>query len=770
MMTIGTRGVLWGWVLAVFLMGQGWAAESGPWAVKDAPIRFVVELKENPSHPSAGYFVTLPDGGNLPGPFPDPVVFDEAGDLLVSGVLWHCPETGCGLVFQAPRKGTSVVIYVKGGKTPKLWTPASGITPSALLCEINGTAGRLAALKLGELGAVTAKVRFVNQAWSAGTWANTKLPLAIQEWRPGGTAMYLLSYIDVKDPGPVWVAPQSRSGKMDIVIDGKMVAQKKKNEKLGGVGGEVNLTAGLHQVELYGYNPEGGATGPMMFSWRTPKMTVAELGGPRAADLRYPGTAMCESRLIDDRDVVKSGEGEVLEIQSREGGLVAGFTFTPNSVFWFPDETPLVQYSLNAWTKNNPPETVYSWRFDDDPKVLAKGAEINWISKSGTFCGVTLTAELAGKRTSVRLVIYPHKSGGSSMENPQTRKEFRLACYSMLAAYPDKVDPIANWDTSMWNNFFRVVEFQLKNPLLEYLVTHQWAYFRKALEPERKAILEDLFLYSMGERNPEEAMQWALEFSKDAPSHARAVVLQLKRAEIQMYVLGDLEGARKSITPFLADNGEGGEWAKIRMGDLEILARNLNEATRWYGEVQNRSKAGSPEIAAAAVKSTQKPREAALSGPVLVADMRRKQLAKAAANKAPEKQAEVNEAPQPNVAVWKLSAIRDVAASENIGNLIEQGFILESLGALRSWERAFPLSKISGDYLLREAKLYIAVKDYKRARLILTAYCELMDVSNFMGEALKLIRVCMIYMNEPDAAIEKFEKEIQKRMQFGAGA
>jgi hypothetical protein len=35
---------------------------------------------------------------------------------------------------------------------------------------------------------------------------------------------------------------------------------------------------------------------------------------------------------------------------------------------------------------------------------------------------------------------------------------------------------------------------------------------------------------------------------------------------------------------------------------------------------------------------------------------------------------------------------------------------------------------------------------------------------------LKLIRVCMIYMNEPDAAIEKFEKEIQKRMQFGAGA
>ncbi len=749
-----------GGFLAAILGGPAWAAAPSAWAVKEAPIRFVLDLTRAPSQPSAGYFVTIPDGGSLPGPAPELTVFDEAGNPLTSGVLWHCPDTSCALVFQAPKAGQSVVIYASGAKQLKRWTPESGLTPGAILCEINGTSARKAALQLGEFGLVGAKVQYGNQGWSAGTWKNEKLFLAMQDWRPGGTAMYLLSYVNVTDPGSTWVAPVSRAGQMDIAIDGKLLSLSKKNEKRGGVGETLNLTPGLHRVELYGYNNDGGALGPMMFSWRTPKSTVAELGGARASDVRYPGTPMFESRLPRDQEVVKSGECEIRTIESRDGGPVASFTVSPENVFLFNGEDAVIQCILKAQTINNPTGTMYRWSFDNAPGAVASGAEPNWLFKGGDFHGVTLVAEADGKRASIHTVFYPHSSDKSSIEHASTRSAFRSACLTMLKAFPEKSDPVAKWDVSLWNNFFRVLELQGRNPLVEYIVTKRWDFFRKKLDADKKALVEDLFLFSMETRNPNEAIRWADEFSTDAPNHVRSVILQLKSAEIRMIYLGDLEGARKVITPFLADSTEGGEWARIRMGDLEMLARNINAATQRYGDVQNRSKGG----AAAAPAVMPKLRESTPSGPMKSADFNRLR----ASPKASDKKGEYAE-PPPNVAAWKLAAIRDVAASENVANLIDQEYYLEALQALKAWERSFPLAKITGDYILREAKLYIALKDYKRARMILSAYCDQIDTSNFLPEALKMNRTCMVFMNEPEAEVAKYDKEILKRTQFGGG-
>jgi outer membrane protein assembly factor BamD (BamD/ComL family) len=125
--------------------------------------------------------------------------------------------------------------------------------------------------------------------------------------------------------------------------------------------------------------------------------------------------------------------------------------------------------------------------------------------------------------------------------------------------------------------------------------------------------------------------------------------------------------------------------------------------------------------------------------------------------------------PPPDVASWKLAAIRDVAASENVAGMIDQGCYQEALQALKAWERSFPMAKINGDFILREAKLYMALKDYKRARAILNAYCDLIDASNFLPEALGMIKTCMIFMNEPQAEVDKYEKAILKRTQFGGG-
>ena len=60
----------------------------------------------------------------------------------------------------------------------------------------------------------------------------------------------------------------------------------------------------------------------------------------------------------------------------------------------------------------------------------------------------------------------------------------------------------------------------------------------------------------------------------------------------------------------------------------------------------------------------------------------------------------------------------------------------------------------------------MALGDYQRARCMLEAYCDQVDASNFVPESLKLVVRCMIEMREPEAEIAKYEKAIEKRMEF----
>ena len=765
--------VKWFIALTLFIGAISAVAAPAEWVVKNAPVRFVVELTTKPSHSSAGYFVKVPDGGVLPGPKPQSVVVDESGKPLKSGILWHCKDTECALVFEAPSSGNSVTIYFRGGKALNLWTPESGITPGALVCELNGTRSRSAAQKLGDLGTVSSRTRIVNQGWNYGTYDGKALPLATWEWRLGGNAVYILSYIDVTDPGPIWVAPFRRGGELDIFIDGKEVKQKKKNDKVGGIGQTVNLSKGLHRVDLYAYDSKDKVTGPVMFTWRTPKTTIEQLGGKREKEHKYPGTSMNESCVPELENIVRSGECKIVDVAAQTGP-VAAFLYKPKSVFWLGDEVPMIAYSFKSASKSNPEGTRYSWRLQQNSEASAEGAEMHWLMKAGRFTKVSLIAEEGKKRSVASYVIYPHTDIESSMDDPETRYNFKLACYDMLKAYPDNVDPTADWGDEMWNNFFRVLELKGGNALLEYVVTHRWDFIKKKLDPKRKALIQDIFLFSMTTRKPKEAFKWATKFANSEFTTARSAVLKLKKAELLMYYMDDLDGAKRIIAPLLRDSGEGGEWAKIRMGDVEFLSGNLNEATQRYGDVQSRSKAISEEVLSKTLSSLtpeSKKRLAQKKEPVYEVMGKELESVKAERRKNKDKVEVPNmyipmEAPS-SVPAWKIAAIRDVAASENISMLIDQGFYLEAYRDLRMWERALPMSKISGDLLLREANLYVALKDYKRARKILSAYCEQVDVSNFLPEAMSIIKRCMIEMKESDAVIQKYEDEVMKRTVFG---
>ncbi|MFO7937873.1 MAG: hypothetical protein R6V06_09755 [Kiritimatiellia bacterium] len=762
-----------------FCVNHAAAADvSAEWQVKDAPVRFVAELVREPTHDSAGYFLRIPDGGVLPGPRPESVVFDESGEPLESAILWYNKNTFCSLVFQAPAAGSTAIIYFRSGKRMNLWTPETGITPSALLCETPGSRKKSAAQKMSDLGPMSSQSRFVNQGWNCGEWDGKPIPLATWEWRMGGNAAYILAYIDVDAPGPTWIAPQIRRGNMDIHIDGKTVKLKKKNEKLGGIGGTVNLSRGLHRVEMFCYNAKsrGGQahpTGPMMFTWRTPETTVEELGGPRSEDLRYPGTPMCESCIIDFERIVKSGECRIRSASS-QSGPVAVFQYEPKDVFWLDGEVPLLACAFKARTSGNPDETRYTWRFEQNKEALAEGADMSWLLQAGRFTEVTLVAEAGRKRSVATCLIYPHTDIESSMDDPETRFNFKLACYNMLKAFPENKDPTADWGPSMWNNFFRVLDLNTGNLLLEYLVTERWDFIKSKLSPERKTLIQDIFLFSMTLKDPEDALKWVAKFAGREFSAGRSAVLKLKQAEIFMYYLDNPDRARKIITPLLRRSGEASEWAGIRMGDLEMLCGNLNKAIQRYGDVQSRSKGLSEEMVPKTLSSltpASKKRLSEMKEPAVNI------MAKELNSKKWERRANRNEnsvtddfvpmTEPADVPAWKLAAIRDVAASENIDVLIDQGFFLEAYRALQLWERALPMSKINGDYILREAQLHMALKDYKKARKSLSAYCEQVDVSNFLPEAMSMIKRCMIEMNESDAAIEKYVKEVMNRTAFG---
>ena len=124
------------------------------WRLPAAPLRFTLELAAAPTPAEAGFFVQLPDGGVLPKPYPLTQVVDEAGNTLASYALWHNPVSGLALVFEAPQRGSKVTVYVGNASRLRLWTPESGLKPSAILCADPTTDRMVSAQQLATLGPV----------------------------------------------------------------------------------------------------------------------------------------------------------------------------------------------------------------------------------------------------------------------------------------------------------------------------------------------------------------------------------------------------------------------------------------------------------------------------------------------------------------------------------------------------------------------------------------------------------------------------------------
>lgn len=744
----------------------GQAQQSG-WRVPDATLRFSVELTGAPSHGSAGYFINLPDGGILPEPACVTTVFaeDEDGgeaEELQSFQLWHNPQSKLSVAFATPKKAsvTHVHIYVSGSEQANVWTPESGLKPSAILCVDPTRASLAAAVELGKRGSIGPTVHARNQP------GVKQAPFSIggdPSGRPRPASFYLLTHVISSDPGKTWIAPfiVDAEGESEVYIDGKLLVAQERIDKWGGNGAYFDLDAGMHRVEVLlaadgegPYSSHRTRGGLMYLTWRTPNATMEELGGVRSKKVPMAGTSRVETRVLNGKEVVRSGACRVTGGVTREGGPVACMNLVPTGSFWFEDESPLVSYELQALAAGHPGDTRYSWSFSGGSSLHR--SEACWLFPGLAENQVKLTVtSSAGTSESVQ-PFFGYATARTDLNKPEHRQLFRTAMTEMLEAEAGDPDPVSSWNSSYWSNLIRTTELGEGYALLRNLFTQRLEIVSGRLDLESRVTLENVFLDMSQRRNPAETLK-ALDQLLAAAEGERRNELLIRKAELYMYYLEQNNTAADGLARLAEEDSEMAEWARIRLGDMAFLGGDINQATEYYADVQNRArqKRNRPdEVKEAAA-------EEGVAPPVATAG------AVPGADPAPPSSPGGEELPPAEPASdWNVTALLDVANSENIATLIEAGYLMEAQQALHNWEREFPLSKISGDLLLMEAKYYMALEDWLRARLLLTAYCREVDASSFLPDAARMLIVSVEKMSAEREEIREIIEKVQGSLKY----
>ena len=711
-------------------------------------MRYKLELGRKPTHPTAGYYVHLPDGGILHGTTPATVVMTEDGKVIPSFLLWHNPESGFSIVFADPgTPSRAVYVYLQAGRAPLFWRPETGLKPSAILCAHPGRENPGAAQALGKLGRVEAVVHSSNDT------GFSKAPFSIggdNTGRPRPAAFYLLSHVEATVAGKYWIAPFVQSGQCDVLINGTKIIPKEQSKLWGGTGAFVDLTAGLHRVEVfqtapgtgpYSSSPKDG--GLMYLTWRPPKEELKQV----------------ESRVLKATEVARSGDCNLTAVEAREGTPVAIPTARPGLCYWFENEEPLLIYELRALHAGQPAGTTWTWTFPEGATI--EGAKVQWLFPGFREHKVKLTVK-NGKNTSASVVsFFGFGTQQTSLEKPAHREAFRSVLATMLEAYPRSPNPVADWSDAWWNNLLRTVEGGEGYPLLTRLFTDHFEAARKRLAPAQLYPLQDMLLDLTQRENPRETLQWLQKFQPDSSAVPRQIELKLREGEVQMYYLGDRKQAEKIFTTLAALPGDYGERAKIRLGDLAFMEGDLNKATSLYADVQNRARSkrnAAPAFTGGLV--TNQLVQVAPVKPTATPDWRSNPLALQNAPKTPG-------APdRPGAPDQKGGALQEVSLSENVRTLTEKDFLLEARQALLLWESEYPLSKISGDYVIRESEFYLKTREWKRAQPMLEAYCREIDASSYLPDAASMLIACVNGAKAPPASIREIIEKVKGRLKY----
>lgn len=794
---------LWacGWAALLLISAIMLPAPASAWHVDNAPLRYELSLEDAPTHPSAGYFVSLPDGGILPGPFPVTHVKTPDGRPVESYLLWHNPESGMGVVFADPGiAGRRVFVYVSGAANYVLWNPRTGLTPSSILVSAPGSDRMADARALAELGSVGRNVRYWNYVGPGRAPVGIGGDLAGRE-RPG--VFYLLAHLVSHDPGRTWIAPFTRDGETEVLINGERIVPRKRIDKWGGTGQWADIDDGLQRLEVFqtasgtgGYT--GGRGGLMFLTWRTPNATMQELGGVRSEAVPMSGTSRMETRVLRENELARSGSAVLEDARARDGGPVALIEARARHTFWVGGETPLLLYELSAVQSGNPTDTEYEWRFEDGTEL--EGAVVEWLLPGLREHRIELAARAQGGESKTELTFHAFARTGTSLNNPGHREAYRAALLGMLRAHAESPEIVERWDRAYWNNLLRCLDFGGGYAILREMFDNYSKAMSARLSRAQVVALQEMFLDAASGIDPNEALRWVEVFRDEAYDEYRRKHLAVRQAEIYAHYLDDLESARRILTPLARNEDAAGQLARVRLGDIAFMEGDLNLATRYYANVQRlvrreramregvydalsdtateplpvEERTGPVPIAERLSAERERFMEAAAryrrdpaAGPASVAErlsVDRERFMEAAALHSRDPMED--EMAPPASGSWKLGALLETSASENVGKLITDGHLFEARQMLDAWEREFPLSKLGGDYILQESRLYREAGDSRRAFGMLRAYCDQVDASSYLPDAAKLLMKCMVDLEIPPEEIRDYGRKLRDRLEF----
>lgn len=716
---------------ALLLAAAPWAGAE--WAVPDARIRYTLKPTEPPEVPECGYFVHLPDGGLLGGKPPAASATAPDGRKLEARLMWHSPERGFFLAVEDPGAGARAFdVYVSGTAKPEYWTPASALRPGTILCALPGTDSMAAARDLSGFSSfppgmsVDLHRGIPRAAFSIG---------GDLLQRPPPWVFYMAGNVVAEEGGEFWVAPFTKHGSTVLLVNGKEIQTSNQMPGWGGTGAFVPLQKGLNRVEVFQTASEA-SDWLFFFAW-----------APPYEQFRKP---VQNARGAVGTDVARSGTAELVAVHSRDGSPVAAGAAQPDLLFWLEDEPPVVVFMLSALTEGNPPDTEYTWTFPGNATVA--GAQVPWIFPANTWGSATLEAK-SGKGSSKSVVPFFSQSfSPADLNIPTHNRVFREAILQMLRSYPARSEEVGKWTAGHWNNLLRTLEFNKSRELLELLFEKHGPAFAQRLQPAQMARLRDMLLAELENADPAAALKWLGYFKSLSKEPAAARALALREAELAIYASGDFGKAQAILAPLAGQNGEAAERARIRLGDIELLKGNLNNATAIYSQAQAaaRARRNAPQAPAAAAQGAPgSPKPSPTPRPSFSEQIQQR-----------------NEAREAAKGLAKAGAIQDVSFSENVAVLLGGNYMPEALQALEAWEAEFPLSKVSGDYILREAQWNAKAGNHRRAVAMLSAYCSQIDASSFLPKAVALLIESSKHVPDSKAKTREVAEAVLARMKF----
>jgi hypothetical protein len=310
----------------------------------------------------------------------------------------------------------------------------------------------------------------------------------------------------------------------------------------------------------------------MYLTWRAPKEELK----------------VDDARVVRSSEIAKSGSCKLVSVESRDGTALAAARVTPGLPFWFEDEQPLVIMEFSALSTGGAEDTKVSWTFPEGGTL--EGQRVRWLVPGFREGSVKMTVKSAKSVSTATIPYFGFSTITASLNQAEHRKAFRDTLAEMLSSFPKGSDPLASWGDAWWNNIFRTIEAGKGQRLLASLFGDHFESVKKRLNPTQSRILEDVFLDVSVRDQPEENLKWLQKFFNATTDPVRQSELRFREAELCMYYLNDRKKSENLFTVLASTRGETAERAKIRLGDLALLGSDLNKATSYYADVQNRAR------------------------------------------------------------------------------------------------------------------------------------------------------------------------------------